>query len=393
MGYIYVVVGGAGRSGSVIVKDLLSPFSRDVDKVIAVDVNKERLERLLHQVRDERLEVEVCNARDRNSLARILRRGDVCINAALYYVNIDVMYASLEAKTPYIDLGSFFHPVLEQKKLHGEFIKNNVIGVICAGTAPGATNIMAKYLVEQLDTVDSIHIRDGYAFTNPTPPVLISPYSVVVLLEEYFRPCVFYVNGEFVTLPPRSEEEEHVFPDPVGKVKCICADHEEVATFPEAFRYKGLKNVTWKLGLPKEVDDIVRALIAAGFDTHEPVTVDNTSVDPLFIAEYVATRNLTRFMERAGLREIPLYEVLRVIAEGRRGGLRSTYILDMHCPPPKAETGTGEAASVIAQIVSRKKDELKPGVWAPEEVIDPPEFFEEMKKRGYKFILTRQEEI
>lgn len=393
MGFTFVVVGGAGRSGSVIIKDLLSPLSKDVEKVIAVDVNKEKLERLVAEIGDPRLEIEVSDARDRASLAKILRKADVCVNAALYYVNIDVMYASLDAGCPYVDLGSFFHPVLEQKKLHGEFADRGVAAVLCAGTAPGATNIMARYLVDELDVVESIHIRDGYTFIGPPPSVFVSPYSVVVLLEEYFRPCVFLIQGEFVTLPPLSEEEEHVFPDPVGRVRCICADHEEVATMASAFKYKGLKNITWKLGLPKEVDSIARSLIAAGFNSHEPVVVGGAHVDPLFVAEYAASRNLARYLEKTGFKVIPLYEILRVIAEGFKGGHPVRYTIDMHCPPPKAETGTGEAASVIAQIVARIKDSLSPGVWAPEEVINPLEFFDEMKKRGFKFVLTKQEEV
>lgn len=393
MGYSYVVIGGAGRSGSVIVRDLISPISREVDRVIVVDVNRERAHKLSLELQDQRLEVEICDATDRASLVRVMKKADICINAALYYVNMDVMHASLEARCPYVDLGSFFHPVLEQKKLHNRFVEKGVPAVICAGTSPGATNLMAKYLVDLLDTVESIHIRDGYAFLGSPPPVFVSPYSVVILIEEYIRPCVSYVNGEFVTSPPLSGEEEYHFPDPAGRIKCVCADHEEIATFPESFKHKGLKNVTWKLGLPQEVDSITKALIASGFTSHEPIELKGVSIDPLFIADQVASRNLSRYLEKSGLKAINLYEIIRVVSEGTKDEKKVKYILDMHCPPPKAETGTGEAASVIAQIFARMKDNTEPGVWVPEEVINPMTFIDEMKRRGFMFVLTKEEEL
>lgn len=52
------------------------------------------------------------------------------------------------------------------------------------------------------------------------------------------------------------------------------------------------------------------------------------------------------------------------------------------------DAATSMSASIGAQMLGR--GEIKPGVWGPEECVDTKRFFEELKKRNFKVIMSEE---
>src|SRR5699024_4545600 len=105
--------------------------------------------------------IEKVDLNDHDSIVANLNGYDVCLNASSHVFNLNVMKACVEAKTHYTDFGGLFHWAKEQLKMHDAFKKAGIVGIVGSGSAPGIVNVMAKYGYENLDTVESVHIRDG----------------------------------------------------------------------------------------------------------------------------------------------------------------------------------------------------------------------------------------
>jgi saccharopine dehydrogenase-like NADP-dependent oxidoreductase len=386
------VLGGTGIVGSGVVKDLLSEWSSGVSQVLIVGRNFKKLENLKQTLHDERVGIEVADATDKLALVRILRGIEACVNAAQYNVNLNVMEACLEAETPYLDLGGMYYTTLEQKKLHGRFVERGVPAILGMGSAPGSTNILAKYAADQLDSVAKVNIYDATKVIGPESQVFVPSYSIRTLIEEYSAESVQFIDGELRKVPPCSGKEIVDFPAPFGKIECYYTLHSEIATLPYSLKAKGVKEVTWKLGQPDYIKRVAASLVAVGFGVVKKVRLNNMVIEPLDFLEVLIQQNIEEHQKiKSGTSEEQSYEIIRVFVAGRKNNKETNYTIDLIKEPLKEYEGindpmTSMSASIGAQMLAR--GEIPPGVWAPEECIDTNKFFEEMIKRKFKIICS-----
>lgn len=385
------VVGATGIIGSGTVMDLLSKHSEKVDGVLVVGRNSEKVKQFVASLKDSRAEARVADALDRQKLREILKDADACVNAAQYHVNIDVMEACLEAKCHYLDLGGMFYTTLKQKELHGRFVEKDVAAILGLGSAPGTTNIAAKYAADQLDTVEKVNIFDGIKFLGQESPVFVPPYSILTLLEEYSVDSMQFYDGEFRKMPACSGEEVVDFPEPIGKIGCFHTLHSEIATLPYSLKEKGVKEVTWKLGQPDDIKRIVKALVSIGFGDIKTLKVKDVTID---LGEFLAAlirmnidKNKYKIAKPKSLEESQPYEIIRAAVEGKKEGRKVKYVVDVIREPNDfyaniPDPATSMPASIGSQMLA--EGEIAPGVWAPEECVDITKYFKEMKRRKFK---------
>jgi saccharopine dehydrogenase (NAD+, L-lysine-forming) len=100
------------------------------------------------------------------------------------------------------------------------------------------------------------------------------------LLDEFIQSPYVYTNGEWVALQPFSLPEVIDFPKPVGTQTVFATIHSEVATVPLSFRDKGLKEMSFKLSLPKIFEDKLRFLTGLGFGRDDMIKVGDQKVSP-----------------------------------------------------------------------------------------------------------------
>ena len=187
-----------------------------------------------------------------------------------------------------------------------------------------------------------------------------------------------YRNGGFVEIAPLGEPEEVTFPAPVGRRVTGTTLHSEVATLPRAF--PGVEDVTFKISFEPGFVEKFRLLSAIGLASTEPVEVDGVMVRPRDVLAALGRR----LPQAEGTDDV---ECLRVVLEGTKDGAPATAVAESVVEPSTdLETGgggldTGVPPSVVAQMIA--SGEVKgPGMFAPEEIVDPDLFFGHLATRG-----------
>ncbi len=369
----YAVIGGYGEIGQIIARDL---FEHTGDKIWIAGHDAEKAYSFAKSFHNKRIVSMKLDAADTRKLAKFLKNKTVCINAAQYYFNLDVMKACLQAKVPYVDLGGLFHMTKKQLKLHNKFKKAGLTAVIGCGATPGITNVMAAYGASQLDKIKEIHIKFGGAeFTrakagNAQPFVL--PYSAKTLLDEFSKPAASLIHGKMRMIQPFSDEEYETFPKPVGKSLCGSVLHSELATFLGSFRKKGIQRCTFKGSFGEDFTEFFKLLVKLGF-AEEP-------------RRAIAVEFLNKFLPKKKIK-INDIEILRLTFVGKKHGKNKKIILDLAAKSnPRWNTAasivdTASPASIIAQFLAKGLIK-KSGVFPPELIVPQKEFFQELKKRG-----------
>jgi saccharopine dehydrogenase-like NADP-dependent oxidoreductase len=204
------------------------------------------------------------------------------------------------------------------------------------GSAPGIVNVMSRYAVDRLDTVESIHIRDGIVNRAKLDTPLAIPYALGTLLDEFIMNPYIFENGEWKEVAPFSGQEEIDFPPPVGTQTVYCTLHSEEATIPVTFKSKGLKHMTFKLALPKAFDEKLRFLVALGLGSKEPVQMGDIEVIP---RDFLVT--VTDRLPKSKAKPDD-HKVLRVDVSGEKDGQFRDIRVEMICSPYTPwDMGTG----------------------------------------------------
>jgi len=374
-----VVLGGAGKMGSVAVQDLAS--DRRVDEVIIADRDLAQARTVAGIINSPKISIRTVDVTDHAALVNVLRGTDACLNATVYYFNFQVMEACLEAGVPYTDMGGLFHTTRKQLELSERFAEAGMSAVLGMGSAPGVPNVQARYAANRLDTIEYIHIYDG--IKPPPPDQVIFPYAVPTIIDELTMSPMVYRDGDFVACEPLSEFEDYWFTPPIGLLPMHLSLHSEVATLPITFRDKGLKECFFKInywGMAKEAVDKIRVLIDFGFAGREPVEVKGQQVVPRDLLVALTSPYVPSITDiLAPPQKQPPNWTKEIVTEvrGEKDGKVVTYRLGTLTCKGALPTGVAPARTAIWLAEGR----IPPGVHPPEAVIEPEPFFKELEER------------
>jgi saccharopine dehydrogenase-like NADP-dependent oxidoreductase len=374
-----VVLGGAGLMGRIAARDLaLNP---EVDQVVIADLDVNLAQQVVAMLGSSKVSVQPVNATDRVSLVSLLRGADSVVNATVYYFNLPVMEACLEAGVHYVDLGGLFHTTRKQLELHDRFRAAGITAVLGMGSAPGVPNVQARYAAERLDTIQSIHIFDG--IKPPSGDDVFFGYAIPTIIDELTMPPIVYRNGDFVACEPLSEAEEYWFQPPIGLLKTHLSLHSEVATLPVTYADKGVQECFFKInywGLSEEGLRKIKLFADMGFASTEPIEVKGVSLKPrdLFVklmSPY--TPSLDAFMAEP---DDPTDWKKEIVTEvrGTQDGQEVTYRLGTLTAVGSRPTGVAPAITAHWLAAGRIS---QAGVFPSEAVIEPEPFFAELAQR------------
>jgi len=237
-----LVLGGAGKMGCIAVQTLA--IDDRVDEIIIADLNLDQAKIVADIINSPKIEIMQVDVNEEKGFLKALDGADACLNATVYYTNLQVMETCLKASVPYTDMGGLFHITRKQLELHDRFAEAGVSAVLCMGSAPGVPNLQARYAADRLDTVESIRIFDG--IKPPAPDNEKFSYAVPTIIDELTVEPMVYENGDFVAKPPLSGFEDYLFADPLGILPMHLSLHSEVATLPITFREKGSITGAWQ---------------------------------------------------------------------------------------------------------------------------------------------------
>ena len=374
-----IVLGGAGKMGCIAVQDLA--HDDRVDEVVIADQDVDQARTVADIIGSSKVSIQEIDVTDHDALIDLLQDADACVNATVYYFNLQVMEACLEAGVPYTDLGGLFHTTRKQLELHERFADAGVAAVLGMGSAPGIPNLQARYAADRLESIESIHIYDG--IKPPASDEVKFAYAVPTIVDELTMSPMVYRDGEFVAREPLSEFEDYWFTRPLGLLPMHLSLHSEVATLPVSFQHRGLKDCFFKInywGMAREAVEKVRVLIDFGFAGDEPVDVDGQPVVPrdlmqALMGDYVPP--ITAFL--APPENEPPNWVKEIVTEvhGQKDGEAVTYRLGTVMCKGAQPTGTAPARAAIWMAEGR----IPAGVYPPEVAIDPEPFFSELEDR------------
>jgi saccharopine dehydrogenase-like NADP-dependent oxidoreductase len=177
---------------------------------------------------------------------------DLVINATLPRFVHNVMKAAYAAGTNYIDMASNeIYPEpdvpIEQFFYADEWKKAGLQCLTGGGGDPGLTNIMAKLAVNEMDTVDSIKIKD-FGVVECEEPVAL--WSMETFLEDVYLDSMIWEDGKPKVAEASTGREEYFVPGKINRVGAFYFhDHEEAVTIP-LYCGKPVKYADFKIGAP-----------------------------------------------------------------------------------------------------------------------------------------------
>jgi lysine 6-dehydrogenase len=389
-----VVIGGAGAMGRITVRDLVETAPPDVEVVIA-DYDGAAARKLARSYAARGAKALQLDVKNVGATAKALKGSFGVIAAVQHQLNLPVMDACLRAGCHYTDLGGLFHFTRKQLKLDAAFKKKGLTAILGMGAAPGIVNVLARSSADELDEVHEIHVLVGGIDRTPGRPStpLGTSYSILTILDEATMPAAVFTGGKMTFAPAMSGQLDVRFPDPVGLRRPAYTIHSEVATLPLSYKKKGVREVSFRIAFPDELDANLRLLTALGVTAEAPVKIGKQTVVPRDVL-----LALVRRLPRVDFEGQPdEYEVLRVVVRGLAAGRPVEETVDCHCPGIPAwglgvDADTGCPPSIAMQLLQRGVITAR-GVLPPERAVPAPAFFAELEQRGLKIERERHERI
>jgi len=326
-----VIIVGAGAQGNVISGILAK--APEVSKIMLVDLDVERAAEVAEYLGSNKIEVEKADASNKAELVALFKKGgyDLVVNATLMTFNRQIIEASLEAGSHYIDMASDeFLPekdgkqyLVEQLEYAEEFEKKGLMANILAGGDSGLVNVMAKEAVDELDEVDYIGIKDYGVVTCDEP---VAMWSFQTYLEDCNDEAIYWEDGQYKWAEPFTGEEEYYFPEPLNITgKVFYHNHEEPLTIP-AFIGKPVKYVDFKMGDP---DSATWEFLLSGLKLMDEETVDikgsQVSVKDVFCKQLPKTLTPKKCIDLVKEKKVQSQAVLAVDVKGTKDGQKLHY--------------------------------------------------------------------
>lgn len=371
MRFDVVVLGATGLQGKIASRDLLEKGY----SVLLCGRNKSRIEHFLKKYTKARF--HYANASDIKKTATVIKKSktDLVINCVEGDWNLHILKACILAHVNSLDLGSEIWMTKKQFQMDQILKKKGLIHITGCGSVPGIGNIMLRYAAEKLDALYKIDV--GFAW-NSNIKKFVVPFSIQSIIEEFTDPAINIEHGRAVKIRPMSSLEKYndIF---VGEQKSFYVRHPEPYTFYHYYKERGLKKVHFRAEFPPHSFEKINTLIELGLGSKKEITINGIKVKPID----VVTEVLKNLKIPQGYTE---KEDLWVKIEGKAGNKKKTIL--MQCKVPTLQgwedagcnIDTGLTASIIAKLI---KDGVitEKGSFAPEKVVPPEPFFQELRKR------------
>lgn len=371
MGFDFVVLGATGMQGRIVSRDLLeSGYS-----VLMCGRDKPRVEHLLK--RYKKTGFKRFDAREVYDMTEIIQKSGakIIVNCVEGDWNLNILKACVGAGVNCIDLGSEVWITKKQLKMDKELREKKLISITGCGSVPGIGNVMLKYASEKFDELTTIEV--GFAW-NSNMEKFVVPFSIESIMWEFTKPAPVVNYRRLTTKTPMHTVTKYYYKE-IGREETFFVIHPETYTFYKYFKNKGVKNIRFFAGFPHHSFETIRTLIGLGFSSYKPINICGAKIAP---AEFL-TALLKRLKTPEGYKE---KENLWVEIWGKKNGKPKRILMECIVPTLKGwedagcNIDTGMPASIIAQMI-KKGIIPERGSFAPEAVVPPQPFFEELRKK------------
>jgi saccharopine dehydrogenase (NAD+, L-lysine forming) len=379
---------GVGSVGEVIARTIAG--EPGVDEVVLADIDERRLAEVLPKLPPGAGRSMVLDVGDGQALRSVLEGVDLVVNGLIPEVNLDVMAACIDTGTHYLDMAAAgprdvvgTADVDEELALDGAFRDAGLTALVFFGIDPGASDVFARTLYDQMDRVERLTVFDGDAGT--VEGFDFAPgFSPATMVEEcLILPPHAFADGAKIRRTSLTLWTEFDFPSPVGRLRVWNVDHEESQLMPLFLAGKGLRDADFFIALADEWVELLLVWRKLGFDHNREIDFEGCSFRPL---DLLVSR-LPKPVDLIG--KLHGSVCVGTLAEGSIGGERVRRFMYQTTSHDEAferlgvqGTGfqTGVPAACAALLLARG-EVPGPGVYAPEQ-IEPQPFLDLMTAHG-----------
>ena len=371
-----VALGGCGGMGKFAVRTILT--YELIEDVVVADMDGERAATFAQESGSKASYAQI-DVKDGAALRKLMANADVVMNTVgpFYRFGVPVLQAAIDSGTHYMDINDDWEPTLEMLDLDNAAREAGVTAIIGMGASPGVSNMLAAKAVGELDSVASLVTGWGLGGTGATG----GPDEEDESFGEQGKPSaalVHWMHGCSGTIRIRRNgadadvrpiEEVTVDYPGLGAGTAWTVGHPEPVTLtrwrPEIKdSYNVMVGPRWLIDVVKQIG----GAIDNGDLTVEQGAALLTGPPP------ERTESTEPSSETAGAQLPPLFAV----ASGTKDGNPQTVAATVLAMPSGGMGGsTGVPMAVGLSLLANGAIERR-GAFAPEAVIDPDAFFNEL---------------
>jgi saccharopine dehydrogenase-like NADP-dependent oxidoreductase len=371
-----VALGGCGGMGRFAVRTALT--YEFVDEIIIADLDGERA-RAFAQECGQKVSHKQIDVEDSSALKSLLSDADIVLTTVgpYYKFGVPILRSAIEVGCHYIDINDDWEPTLEMLDLDVEARKAEITAIVGLGASPGQSNMLAAKAMSLLDSVDELITgwgtggEGGERRSDNNRAGQGGSYGAAIehWLHQLTGTIRLFRSGEFVDVAPM-EEVKIDYPG-IGLGTVYTVGHPEPVTFPRS--RPELKNSCNVMVVSPRLIEILRDLAAdvdAGRMTipeaaemlMNPPEGRERQQEPTDTGQSSGPRLPGLFAYARGLKDGKQTAVGVTVSAGVGGGMGGATGVPMAIGLKMFATG---------QITRQ-------GVFTPEELIDPDDFFNEL---------------
>jgi saccharopine dehydrogenase-like NADP-dependent oxidoreductase len=388
-GFMRVLLVGAGGVGEAIVSIATKndPDARWLEQIVVCDYDFSRAEKVVSEFNDARLTAERIDASDKDQVIALAKKHtvDFIMNACDPIFNMPIFDAAFEVGVKYMDMAmSMSHRDKKdpygtvgiklgdvQYDRHDAWVGKNNLALCGSGVEPGMVNVFARYACDHLfDEIHELNVRDADNMEVEGIDIAFG-FSIWTTIEECLNPPIVWEKdrGWYVT-ESFSEPEIFRFPEPVGDQEVINIEHEEVLMFPRYFKDKGLKRVTFKFGVDRDMRRVLKILEALGLTSTDPVNVKGVEVSPRDVVA-VCSPNPAKLGDRmTGQLSAGLW--VKGIKDGKERSVYIYQLVDNEDCMKQYGSQAVVAQTAVGPVIMMEL--MSKGIWTGKGVLGPENF-------------------
>ncbi|HEY9577656.1 MAG TPA: saccharopine dehydrogenase C-terminal domain-containing protein [Pseudobacillus sp.] len=381
------IVMGVGGVGQVVASELVK--ADYLKKLVLADIFTGHADELAKEYRKKtnaEIIIKQVNAGNLREVESVFQDVDVVIHSGLPENNLVVMEACINTKTNYIDMAAASPAGLkEQLSWDERFKQAGILGIMGLGCDPGFANIAARYGVDELDTVESISIRDGDN-SKVDYDGFCAYFSPQTAIEECLAKPNYWTDKEGIQYYPTpfANKDEFEFPEPIGWMDCYNVEHEEPVTIGDTIgKQKGCKYVDFKYALHPDFVNTLQVLSYLGLDSREEINIKGSTVAPID----VVVKTMPKPADLAG--KIHGYSAIGALVTGTKGGKKKELFIYTMANHDEVYEQNGFQATVwqtgvppVAAVDMMEAGLMNQIGCIPPELIEPAPILERIKARG-----------
>jgi saccharopine dehydrogenase-like NADP-dependent oxidoreductase len=365
-----LVLGGAGGMGEIVVREAVR-FSF-VESVTVADLHAAHAAEVAGRYPGKASAIRL-DINDRAAMQAAIGAHDVVLNAVgpFYTHGLTVLEQVIDAGRNYADICDDWEPTLDMLALSHRAQERGVTAVIGIGASPGVTNMIALKAARALDEVDELLTcwsiagsdQDAEVMRSQRPRATGASAALIHWVQQLTGTIRVLADGGFQDVKPLTSRTIR-YPGR-GDVVIWSVGHPEAVTLPRAI--PGLLHCANAMAGPPE--------------SFEGLAVIASLVDNGTLTVHQAADAILESMHDSAAAHAadakPAYDdapPLFAWARGRRNDRPAIAAAEVHSMPSGGMAGaTSVPFSLVLQYFA-ETSAIRPGVFAPEEIIDPDDF-------------------